>query len=88
MGDETQHVALPTGASRGIGKSIAKHLASEGRHVICVGQEEFSLMNVVAPGVIKTDRTGVLGEEFMEKFASQVPGRRPGEPEDIANAVS
>jgi 3-oxoacyl-[acyl-carrier protein] reductase len=37
-GSDTQRVALVTGASRGIGKSIAQRLAKDGRHVVLVSR--------------------------------------------------
>jgi len=36
-----------TGASRGIGKAIAEHLAAAGRHVVCVARNEDALSSVV-----------------------------------------
>lgn len=36
-----------TGASRGIGKAIAEHLAAAGRHVVCVARNEAALSSVV-----------------------------------------
>lgn len=51
--------------------------------------------NAVAPGFIATDmtaataeRVGVGFEEFQEAAASQIPVRRVGKPDDIANAIA
>ncbi len=38
----------------------------------------------IAPGLIKTDFSRVLVEEFGETLASQLPARRLGTPEDVA----
>lgn len=51
--------------------------------------------NAVAPGFIATDmtaataeRVGMGFEEFQEAAASQIPVRRVGQPDDIANAIA
>jgi NAD(P)-dependent dehydrogenase (short-subunit alcohol dehydrogenase family) len=41
----------------------------------------------VAPGLIKTDFSKLLVENFGDKLASTLPTRRLGEPEDVANLV-
>lgn len=52
-------------------------------------------VNAIAPGFIATDMTketarriGVSFEEFEKESAAQIPLRRAGKPEDIANVVS
>ena len=42
----------------------------------------------VAPGLVKTDFAAVLVENFGEHLASQLPTRRLGEPQDIANLAT
>jgi NAD(P)-dependent dehydrogenase (short-subunit alcohol dehydrogenase family) len=39
----------------------------------------------IAPGLVKTDFASVLVENFGERLAQQLPLKRLGEPEDIAN---
>ena len=41
-----QRVAIVTGASRGIGAAIAKALAADGKHVVCVARNEGKLNEV------------------------------------------
>lgn len=45
--------------------------------------------NAVAPGFIyPTGITGGLSQTEVESFASKIPSRRPGTPEDVANVVT
>lgn len=51
--------------------------------------------NAVAPGFIATDmtrataaRVGLPFEEFLAKLAADIPARRAGQPEDIANVIA
>lgn len=60
----------------GFSKSVARELATRNITV-----------NVVAPGFINTDMTGVLPEKVKESMLQGIPLKRIGEPKDIANAV-
>lgn len=60
----------------GLTKSVARELAS--RSITC---------NAVAPGFIETKMTAALGEEIRQKLMNQIPLRRLGSPDDVANAV-
>ena len=42
----------------------------------------------VAPGLVKTDFAAFLVDNFGERLASQLPLKRLGEPQDIANLVA
>ena len=60
----------------GFTKSLAKEVAS--RNI---------LVNAVAPGFIETQMTDVLKQEVKEEIAKNIPLRRMGTPEDVANVV-
>ena len=60
----------------GFSKSLAQEIGSRGITV-----------NVVAPGFIDTDMTKELSEEQRSKLLANIPLRKLGQPEDIANAV-
>ena len=60
----------------GFTKSIAKELAS--RNIIA---------NCVAPGFIDTDMTSVLNDNIKENISSQIPLKRMGSSEEVANLV-
>lgn len=60
----------------GLTKSIAKEFAS--RNITC---------NAIAPGFIATEMTHTLPEAAMQAFLTVTPMKRPGTPEDVANAV-
>jgi 3-oxoacyl-[acyl-carrier protein] reductase len=60
----------------GFTKSIAKELA--GRNVT---------VNAVAPGYISTEMTESLPEAAKQAFLADIPLKRAGLPEDVANAV-
>ena len=42
----------------------------------------------VAPGLVQTDFAAVLVENFGARLASQLPTKRLGEPQDIANLAT
>ena len=44
-------------------------------------------VNCVSPGLIKTPRSAQLPAEVLDKLSATIPMRRPGSPEDIAEAV-
>ena len=60
----------------GLAKSAAKELGSRGIRV-----------NAIAPGFIITDMTGSLSDQVREEWAKQIPLRRGGTPEDVANVA-
>lgn len=60
----------------GFTKSVAKELGSRG--VRC---------NAIAPGFILTDMTSKLPEDVRNEWASKIPLRRGGTPEDVANTA-
>ena len=59
----------------GFSKSIAKEIGS--RNIRC---------NVIAPGFIETEMTAALGEDVINKWSENIPLKKPGSTEDIANA--
>lgn len=61
----------------GMTKCLAKELAVRGVTV-----------NAVAPGYIDTDMTAVLPEKVKEMVLAQVPLKRMGRPQDIAETVA
>jgi 3-oxoacyl-[acyl-carrier protein] reductase len=60
----------------GFTKSIADEFGS--RSIRC---------NAIAPGFIETDMTAVLPEETQKNILQQIPFRRMGRAEDVANAA-
>ena len=60
----------------GVTKSLAKELGSRGITV-----------NAVAPGFINTDMTASLSEKVKEEASKNIPLKRLGDPEDVANLV-
>jgi 3-oxoacyl-[acyl-carrier protein] reductase len=60
----------------GLAKSIARELGSRGIRA-----------NAIAPGFIATEMTHQLSDEVRAEWAKQIPLRRAGTPEDVANAA-
>ncbi len=60
----------------GLAKSIAKEMGPRGIRANCI-----------APGFIMTDMTDKLPEEVKEGWYKQIPLRRGGTPEDVANVA-
>ncbi len=60
----------------GLAKSIAKEVGSRGIRA-----------NVIAPGFIITEMTAQLPEDVKKQWADQIPLRRGGTPEDVANVA-
>lgn len=61
----------------GLAKSIAKEMGSRGVRA-----------NSIAPGFIVTDMTHALSEEVRKEWEAQIPMRRGGTPEDVANVAT
>ena len=58
----------------GFSKSIAQELGS--RNIRC---------NVIAPGFIRTEMTDKLSDNVIDSWTQNIPLRRAGESEDVAN---
>ena len=61
----------------GLAKSIAKELGARGVRA-----------NAIAPGFIVTDMTGAPSEDVRKQWEAQIPLRRGGTPEDVANVAT
>lgn len=61
----------------GFTKSLAREIAGRG---ICA--------NVVAPGFISSDMTDVLSDKMQDAILSQIPLKRIGQAEEVANLVT
>ena len=72
---QTNYAAAKAGVL-GFSKSAAKELAARGVTV-----------NMVAPGFIDTDMTAVLSDKVKDAMVQEIPMRKMGRPEDVANAV-
>lgn len=72
---QTNYAASKAGVI-GFSKALAKELASRKINV-----------NVIAPGMIETDMTGVLSDTVKEKMLEAIPFHAVGKAEDVANAV-
>jgi len=70
-------VAYPTSkfAVNGFTLSLARELGPKGIRV-----------NAVAPGITETDMMKAVPKEVIEPMIAQIPLRRLGKPEDVANA--
>ena len=60
----------------GLAKSIAKEMGPRGIRANCI-----------APGFIISDMTNALSEEVRDAWVNQIPLRRGGTPEDVANVA-
>jgi len=60
----------------GLTKSVAKELAR--KNITC---------NVIAPGFIETEMTSILDEKQISNIKNEIPLKRLGSPEDVANLI-
>ena len=60
----------------GLAKSVAKEMGPRGIRANCI-----------APGFIATDMTDALSDKVKEEVTKQIPMRRTGMPEDVANVA-
>ena len=74
---QTAGLAYPTSkfAVNGLTLSLARELGPKGIRV-----------NAVAPGITETDMMKAVPKEIIDPMIQQIPLRRLGQPEDIANA--
>jgi 3-oxoacyl-[acyl-carrier protein] reductase len=73
---QANYVAAKAGII-GLTKTTAKELAPRGVTV-----------NAIAPGFIETAMTAKLSEKARDAMLSTIPLKRPGQPEDVADAVA
>lgn len=74
-GGQSNYAASKAGII-GFTKSVAQELGS--RNIRC---------NAIAPGFIDTEMTAKLSQEIRENWTNDVPLKRPGTPEDVANVA-
>lgn len=72
---QSNYAASKAGAI-GFTKSIAQEIGS--RNIRC---------NAICPGFIETEMTAQLNQEIMKGWIEDIPMKRPGTPEDVANAA-
>lgn len=72
---QTNYAASKAGII-GFTKSLAKEVASRG-----------ILVNAIAPGFIETSMTEVLKDDVKEEIAKNIPLKRMGKAQDVANCV-
>jgi 3-oxoacyl-[acyl-carrier protein] reductase len=60
----------------GLTQSLAKELGARGIRA-----------NAIAPGFIQTDMTQALSDDVKDKWINEIPLRRAGEPQDIAQVA-
>lgn len=60
----------------GLTKSVARELASKDINV-----------NAIAPGFIETEMTAILSEDVKNQMLANIPLKKYGKPEDVANLV-
>lgn len=70
---QTNYAASKAGMI-GLTKSLAKEIGSRGIR-----------SNAICPGFIETDMTSVLTEDLKKKWEEQIPLRRAGNTDDVAN---
>ena len=68
---------FPPGGSHQLTKSVARELGSRG-----------ITSNAVAPGFIHTEMTDVLPDDVKKAMGDQIPLKRFGETQDVAEAVA
>jgi 3-oxoacyl-[acyl-carrier protein] reductase len=73
---QTAYAASKAGVI-GLSRSLAKEVARYGIRV-----------NVVAPGFIETDMTDTLTRKLRDQALAQIPVRRYGRPEEVAEMVA
>ena len=75
MAGQTNYSAAKAGIM-GFTKALALESASKGITV-----------NSIAPGYIKTDMTDMVPRDVLEKLIQEIPVKRLGEPDEVAQAV-